>query len=117
MHAFWQFIGDWWLLILIFGGGILDWIAERFDVGVGALRRRAREKRKHQLKLKRLELEIARTRAGQAAGGAVAPRPGPCVHRNVKAVIGPFPQEELLGWLCECGTQLPPDWAVRAEDL
>lgn len=116
--------GYWWLL-LIFGGAVLDFIAETLGVGIGAARARARRKRerleaerRHQLKLRQLELEIARAQAGQAATPAASqPRPGPCVHRDVKAVIGPYPEEKLLAWLCVCGEQLPPNHAVRAEDL
>ena len=103
----------WWLLI-IFGGGILEWIAETFDVGVTALQRRAKAKRKHQLALRKLELEIARANAGKTTD--VAAVPGRCVHRRIKQVRDVT--DELVGWLCTgCDTRLPPDWAVAAEDL
>ena len=105
----------WWLL-LIFGGGILEWIAETFDVGVSALQRRAKAKRKHQLALRKLELEIARTNAGKTAEASLAVTPGPCVHRRVKQIRDVT--DELVGWLCVgCDTRLPADWAVAAEDL
>jgi hypothetical protein len=118
------FVEYWWLL-LIFGGAVLDFIAETFGVGIGAVRAWARRKRKrleaarrHQLKLRQLELEIARAQAGQAATLAVAgqPKPGPCVHRNVSQVVDA--NDVLVAWLCKgCSAQLPADWAVRAEDL
>jgi hypothetical protein len=44
------------------------------------------------------------------------PKPGPCVHRNVVAII-PANEDAPVGWLCRCGEQLPADWAVRKEDL
>ena len=105
----------WWLLI-IFGGGILEWIAETFDVGVSAVQRRAKAKRKHQLALRKLELEIARANAGKTTGTDAAAVPGRCVHRRVKQVRDVT--DELVGWLCVgCDTRLPADWAVVAEDL
>jgi hypothetical protein len=101
---------NWLLLILwwLFGGGITV-----------AVRHYIRDRRKHKLALREVELKIARARSRENLLPAVAqsPKPGLCVHRNVKPVISPFPEEKLTAWLCECGEQLPANWAVRAEDL
>ena len=124
MHEFLQLLAGWWWLLLIFGGAILEFVGETFDVGVTALRWRAKAKRKHQLELKRLELkrlelQIARANAGEVPGDGAARltvKPGPCVHRNVVPVISRA--EELVAWLCRsCDARLPADWAVREEDL
>lgn len=40
----WRFVGDNWIWILIFGGGAIEWVGERFDVGIGALAKRRRRK-------------------------------------------------------------------------
>jgi hypothetical protein len=107
---------DYWWLLLIFGGGMLEWIAETFNVGVSALQRRAKAKRKHQIALRKLELEIAQASAGKIIDAGPAAIPGPCVHRRVKQVRDVT--DELVGWLCVgCDTRLPADWAVAAEDL
>jgi hypothetical protein len=67
------------------------------------------------VELKRLELKIAAAKAGAAASSL--PKPGECVHRNVTAIVSSA-DDELRGWLCRsCDQQLPPTWAVRAEDL
>lgn len=109
--AFWA---NWWWAILLFGGSALEWLGEAFDIGLTALGRRSKRKHKRRLELKRLELEIA-----QAKTGAVIPAakvPGECVHRNVAPVVGA--EDKPVAWLCRsCDTQLPPDWAVREEDL
>jgi hypothetical protein len=106
--------GYWWL-ILIFGGTALEFIGETFDVGLRGLRRRSKLRHKRRVELKRLELQILQ--AKQGALPASLPKPGRCVHRHVTAVISTA-DDELRGWLCKsCDTQLPPDWAVREEDL
>lgn len=103
----------WWLF-LIFGGAILEWVADTFDTGLRALRRRSKGKRKHQVELKRLELEIAQARSGAALPATV--KPGPCVHRNVVPVVSKA--EDVVAWLCRsCDERLPANWAVREEDL
>ena len=105
---------SYWWLFLLFGGAILEWVADTFDMGLRALRRRSKDKRKHQVELKRLELEIARARSGTALPAAV--KPGPCVHRNVAAVVSAA--DEVVAWLCRtCDEKLPANWAVREEDL
>lgn len=114
-----QLLGAYWWLLLLFGGTILEFIAETFDVGVSALRKRAKAKRRHQVEMKRLELEIAQARTGMAPGAVpavTAPKPGPCVHRNVVPVVSRA--EEVVAWLCRsCEERLPASWAVREEDL
>ena len=108
----------WWLL-LIFGGGILEWIAETFDVGLTALRRRAKVKHKRRMELERLKVRLAEAQGRPAVllpPAAQAKAPGPCVHRNVTAIVAA--DDSLVGWLCKsCDKRLEPDWAVREEDL
>ena len=104
-------LGYWWLWLCI-GGVILVSVGESFNVGLAGLQRRSRLRHKRKLELKRLELKILREKNGTPAP---LPRPGQCVHRNVRPVISA--DDELVGWLCQCDTQLPPEWAVRAEDL
>lgn len=109
-------IGYWWLWLLI-GSAVLEWIGETFDIGLSALRRRSKVRHKRRMELRRMDLEIAQARAGAAVSPSspLLPRPGPCVHRNVRPVIAA--DDTLVGWLCACDAQLPPDWAVREEDL
>jgi hypothetical protein len=108
-------IVSFWWVFLLFGGAILEWVAETFDVGVAALRRRAKAKRRHQLKMKQLELQIAQAKA-DSLPGVPRPLPGQCVHRRVVQVRDR--SDDLVGWLCKgCDEQLPADWAVAAEDL
>ncbi|HEV2450747.1 MAG TPA: hypothetical protein VGS62_02330 [Streptosporangiaceae bacterium] len=68
---------------------------------------------------RRHERRIEEIRAAAPAPPVLSsslPKPGPCVHRNVTAVISGG--DEVVGWLCRsCDTQLPADWAVREEDL
>jgi len=104
-------LGYWWVFFL-FGGAALEWLGETFGCGLGALRRRSKLKHKRRLELKRLELRIAAAKAGVLA--RAQPKPGPCVHRNVRPVVA---DDEVVGWLCACDAQLPADWAVREEDL
>lgn len=119
MHEFWKFlVMNWWLFFL-FGGGVISWLGETFDVGVSALRRRQKQKRKHELALKRMELKIAQENRKHelALPAGTLPKPGPCPHRpqNVKPV---YSGDEAVAWLCTaCDTQLPKDWAIRKEDL
>lgn len=102
------FIGQWWWVLLIFGGaitafleGVRDFVLSPF-IMIGEAR--------HQHKL-----ELARARAGTQLPSPV--RPGPCVHRNVVPVIAAS-EDRVSGWLCRsCDAQLPADWAVREEDL
>lgn len=109
-------LAAWWWLALIFGGAALEWIADTFDAGISAMRRRAKLKHKRQMELRRIELEIEQAKAGTVVPIASAKKPGPCVHRHVTPVIAA--DETLTAWLCRgCDTQLPPDWAVREEDL
>jgi hypothetical protein len=105
---------SYWWLALIFGGAILEWIGETFDVGLAALYHRAELRHQRQMDLKRVELEILQARPGAASSSL--PRPGPCVHRNVTPVIAAG-EDKPCAWLCRCGERLPADWAVREEDL
>lgn len=124
---------DWWAII-IWGWIILsfvgEWVADRYNMGLRALRRRRLDKRKHALKMKRLELQIARERREDqdTAQYGVPLRPaltrkeekaaGPCPHRpkNVKPVFDALGDHRAF--LCTaCDTQLPKDWAVLEDDL
>lgn len=94
-----------WLLVLIIGNAIIGSCAE-------ALRRG----RKQRLKLRKLDLRIAQANAARLPQPTDYKQPGRCVHRNVVQVMSP--DDQLVAWLCRtCTTQLPADWAVRAEDL
>jgi hypothetical protein len=107
-------IAAWWWAALIFGGAILGWIGEACDAGLTALHRRSKRRHKRRMDLKRIDLQIAIAQV-QAGMPPSLPKPGPCVHRNVRPVIAA--DDELVGWLCACDAQLPADWAVREEDL
>ena len=117
MSTFWEILASYWWVFLIFGGGILDFFAETFNIGIGAARKRRKAKRKHELEKLRLQLEIARARSGAPTGALTTVKPGPCVHRNVSSIVLTA-TDEVVGWLCKtCGEKLPADWSVRAEDL
>lgn len=105
---------SYWWLFLIFGGGILEWIGETFNVGLSAMYRRAELRHQRQMDIRRVELEITQARTGAVPSSAL--KPGPCVHRNVVPVVAA--DESVTAWLCRsCDKQLPADWAVREEDL
>lgn len=108
-------ISYWWV-ILIFGGAILEFLGETFDVGLSALHRRSKMKHKRKLQALKLELQIAQARSGAPVAEVAGPTPGPCVHRRVRQVRDRG--DELVGWLCTgCDAQLPAGWAVAKEDL
>lgn len=98
----------WWvfLWLSIFGvfEGVRDFFVSVFEAigGIG--------ERKHQRRI-----EEIRAAAPAPVFPSSLPKPGPCVHRNVRPVIAA--DDELVGWLCACDAQLPADWAVRKEDL
>lgn len=106
-------VAHWFVIFLLafFGvfRGIRDFVVDTYNKIA-----KARSKRRIAEIEARTELERVRTQAVLAAASG-APRPGPCVHRDVVPVISAA--EELVAWLCKCGTQLPRDWAVREEDL
>jgi hypothetical protein len=117
MHEVLRLLATYFWLLFVFGGVILSWLGEVFDVGISALKRRRKARRKHELALRRLELKIAQAKAAAALPAGTLPEPGPCPHRprNVKPV---YSGDEPVAWLCTaCGTQLPANWAVRSEDL
>jgi hypothetical protein len=118
MHEALRLLGAYFWLLFIFGGAIVGWLAETLDVGVSALRRRKKAKRRHELALKRVELKIAQANAAAALPAAdTRPKPGPCVHRDVRAVVNSV-TDSTEAWLCKtCGEQLPANWAIRSEDL
>lgn len=112
-HSLLNTLLSWWWLALIWGGALLEWAGEKYDLGVRALRRRS--KRRHKQKLERLRLELAITQA-RRAGAAAEPVPGTCVHR--KAVPVRNNDGDVLAWLCRsCDTQLPADFSIYREDL
>ena len=112
--SFWTIILDfilmnwWWLWIPVFG-----WVGDQIYNAVNS-------RREYRLKLAKemRKTAVAQARAAMPAAPANVSRlkPGPCVHRNVTPVMS-FGTDEPVAWLCRCGTQLPPDWAVREEDL
>jgi len=102
-------LAHWFLIFLLLGvfGGVRDFF-------VGAWKEVAGVRHKRRMKELRAQERIAR--AARQAAPAGLPKPGPCVHRNVAAVVSKA--DEVVGWLCRtCDTQLPADWAVREEDL
>jgi hypothetical protein len=107
---------SYWWVFFIFGGGILEWLGETFDVGLSALHRRSKLKHKRKLEALRLELEIAQAKAGQSAPLAATLPAAPCRHRNVVSVRDRT--ETVVAWLCKgCDARLPADFSVYEEDL
>jgi hypothetical protein len=41
------FVENYWWLLLIFGGGIAEWIGETFDVGASAIARAGKRRHRH----------------------------------------------------------------------
>jgi hypothetical protein len=113
----WAALLSYWWLFLIFGGAILEWIADTYNAGLRALARRRRDRRKHELRMAKIQLEIAQ--AGNVTAIGQKKTPGPCVHRNVVPVLSSDGLEsKVVAWLCKsCDARLPADWAVREEDL
>lgn len=114
MNALLKFAAEYWWLIFIFGGiigslleGVRDFILEALAIITG--------NRHHD------QVTPPMTpRLQPPPPAAVAPpaekKPGPCVHRNVSPIVSVT--DEVVGWLCKtCTKRLPPDWAVREEDL
>lgn len=101
-----------WFLAFIFlmvAGSLLEGVRDFF---LGIVRELSGNKHKRKIKELKLRVQIAEAQAG----GKPAVKPGPCVHRNVRPVVGT--DDEVKAWLCKtCDTQLPADWAVREEDL
>lgn len=98
-----------WFWLAVFGvfEGVRDFFLSIFQAigGIG--------ERKHQ---RRIEEIRAGAPVVTVPSSSLPVKPGPCVHRNVTAVVGA--DDAVKAWLCRsCDTQLPPDWAVREEDL
>jgi hypothetical protein len=104
------FVENYWWLLLLFGGGILEWIGETFNCGLSALVEwsEIRHERK---------LELARARAAAEPPPSPATLPAaPCRHRNVVSVRDRT--ETVVAWLCKgCDARLPADFSVYEEDL
>jgi hypothetical protein len=49
----------WWLAVL-FGGGIAEWTADKFDAGLASNARRRRRKIAHREKMREMEIEAKR---------------------------------------------------------
>lgn len=118
------FLEDYWWLLLIFGGGIVEWIGETFDVGASAIARAGKRRHRRRMERLKLELQVAQARMPQTSReiplppvpSGARPIPARCVHRRVKQVRDR--NDHLVAWLCEgCDSQLPADWAVASEDL
>jgi hypothetical protein len=106
---------SYWWLFLLFGGAVLEWIGETFNVGLSALHRRSKLKHRRKLEALQLELEIAQAKTGQPAAAGNLPA-APCRHRNVVGVRDRT--ETVVAWLCRgCDTRLPADFSVYEEDL
>jgi hypothetical protein len=107
---------DWllshWFLIFIFGVlGVFDDVRD-FFVGIWNDVTGVRHKRR----MKELRARERIARAAARTEAAALPKPGPCVHRDVAAVVSKG--DEVVAWPCKtCKDQLPADWAVREEDL
>ena len=97
----------WFLVVFGFFEGVRD-----FFVGIAAAFM-ALGDRRHERRV-----ELTRAQSAKPAELDRRPKPGPCVHRDVKQVRDR--DGHLVAWLCVkqgCEKQLPPDWAVAAEDL
>jgi hypothetical protein len=96
-------LAHWWLLFLRAVCGVLGWAR---DVVLGLAGAAAGTgARRHERRMKELEL---RARAAGEGPARALPKPGRCVHRGVKAVVGGG--DEVKARLCgTCG--------VREEDL
>jgi hypothetical protein len=106
-------ISYWWVFLL-FGGAILEWVGEVFNVGLSSLHKRAQLKHERRLELRRLELQV--TQAKVNAPVAAAPIPGLCRHRQAVPVRNG--DGDVVAWLCKsCDTQLPREFSVYEEDL
>ena len=104
----------WFLFFILSALGVFEGIRD-FFLGLFAAIASIGERR-HE---RRMEEITARNRfpGFPLPPAAVSPKPGPCVHRNVAAIV-PAGEDKPVGWLCRaCDTQLPADWAVRQEDL
>ena len=101
----------WFLIFILSALGVFEGVRDFF---VGVYKEVTGTRHKRRMKELRAQERIAR--ATRQAEVAVLPVPGPCVHRDVAAVISKA--DEVVAWLCKtCKTQLPADWAVREEDL
>jgi hypothetical protein len=107
---------DWllehWFLIFFLSmlgvfEGVRDFFVDTWDAVAGA---------RHRRRMKELRARERIARANRYAKAAALPKPGPCVHRNVAAVVSRA--DEVVAWLCRsCDEKLPANWAVREEDL
>lgn len=99
-------LNHWWLFLFLSVLGVFEAVGEFFTGIIASAI--ALSDRRH-----RRQLEIAR--ALSSAPAPRRPKPGRCVHRQVKQVRS---GDELVAWLCtSCDRQLPADWAVSADDL
>lgn len=60
MREFWKFIGDFWWALVWPVFAVVEWVADRFDAGIGAIAKRRSRKIKHKEQLRAIELEKAR---------------------------------------------------------
>jgi hypothetical protein len=104
-------LAHWWVFFWLAIFGVFEAVRD-FFLGIFAAVASIGERR-HQRRVKELKLQAKIAAAPALPVGAR--KPGRCVHRNVRPVIAA--DDKLVGWLCQCDQQLPPDWAVREEDL
>jgi hypothetical protein len=104
-------LAHWFLIFLLSALGIFESIR---DFLVGAYKEITGTRHKRRMRELKAQERIAR--AARQSEAAVLPAPGPCVHRNVAAVVSRA--DEVVAWLCKtCDERLPANWAIREEDL
>lgn len=104
----------WFLIFFLSAMGVFEGVRDFLAVMIEAIASIGGTRHKRRMKELRLQARIA-AREGEGNRAAIAPVPGPCVHRNVVPVVS---DEAVVAWLCRsCDTRLPADWAVREEDL
>lgn len=74
-----KFIGENWWWMIWPAGAAVEWTADRFDAGIGAIAKRRARKVEHQQKLRELELETRRRQLEAAHPQPVKPTCG-CGH-------------------------------------
>src|SRR6185437_12583605 len=83
-----------WFWLAVFGvfESVRDFFLAIFETvaGIG--------ERKHRRRMKELKLQAKIA----AAPALPAAKPGPCVHRNVTAIVAAG-EDEPCAWLCRCG--------------
>lgn len=107
----------WYVFFWLFVFGVFEGVRDFFLGIFGAIA--SIGERRHERRMEELKLQVPTLPPGyEPPSAAMVPpkKPGPCVHRNVTAIVAA--DDSLVGWLCKgCETRLEPGWAVREEDL